>query len=65
MGESRPTDISEGFFSIDKGLLVLTDRAILFSGAHKALRIKYKEIVSFTRFDYGLQGEPDRPKPRV
>lgn len=54
MGQSAPSSVSEGFFPIDTGLLALTDRAILFSGSHKALRIKYKDIVAFTRYDSGF-----------
>jgi hypothetical protein len=54
IGQSAPTSISQGFVLIDTGLLALTDRAILFGGTHKALRIKYRDIVSFTRYDYGF-----------
>lgn len=53
-GQSAPMTTAEGFFPVDIGLLALSDRAVLFSGAHKALRIKYKDIVSFTRYDYGF-----------
>jgi hypothetical protein len=54
LGQSAPASVSEGFVPIDTGLLAMTDRAILFGGSHKALRIKYKDIVSFTRYDYGF-----------
>jgi hypothetical protein len=54
LGQSAPASVSEGFVLVDTGLLALTDRAILFGGSHKALRIKYRDIVSFTRYDYGF-----------
>jgi hypothetical protein len=54
LGQSAPMNVSEGYVLVDTGLLALTDRAILFGGSHKALRIKYRDIVSFTRYDYGF-----------
>jgi hypothetical protein len=54
LGQSASPSISEGFVSIDRGLLAVTDRAILFSGSHKALRTKYKDVVSFTRYVGGF-----------
>lgn len=53
-GQSAPMNTVQGFFPIDKGIVALTDRALLFSGAHKALRVKYKDIASFTRYDFGF-----------
>jgi hypothetical protein len=53
-GQSAPASTTQGFVSIDKGTLALTERALLFSGAHKALRLKYKDLASFTRYDYGF-----------
>lgn len=53
-GQSAPAATSEGFVSIDHGTLALTDRAVLFQGTHRALRFKYKDIASFTRYDYGF-----------
>jgi hypothetical protein len=53
-GQSAPMSITEGFMPIDVGLLAITDRAILFSGGHKSLRIKFKDIISFTRYDGGF-----------
>ncbi len=44
----------EGFVPVDSGLLVLTDRAILFHGAHKSLRLKLRDLVSIDRYDNGF-----------
>jgi len=53
-GNSSPASISEGYIPVDAGLLALTDRAVLFRGSHKAIRFKYKDIATFTRYDYGF-----------
>ncbi len=53
-GESAPAPTTEGFVPVDRGFLALTDRAVLFAGEHKGLRLKYKDLVSFERFDNGF-----------
>jgi hypothetical protein len=53
-GQRLPASTSEGLSPVDFGLLALTDRAILFSGAHKALRFKYKDIAAMGRIDFGF-----------
>ena len=40
--------------SVGKGLLALTNRHILFSGAEKSLRIPYSKIVTFQPFSDGI-----------
>ena len=44
----------EGFVPVDSGLLALTDRAILFHGAHKSLRLRFRDLVSIDRYDCGF-----------
>ena len=44
----------EGFVPVDSGLLAVTDRAILFHGSHKSLRLKFRDLVSIDRYDNGF-----------
>ncbi len=43
-----------GFALLDSGSLALTDRAILFHGAHKSLRLRFRDLVSIDRYDCGF-----------
>ena len=53
-GQGVAPAASEGFVPIDKGMLVVTNKALLFRGDHKAFRIAYKTLAEVERVDYGF-----------
>lgn len=64
-GQGAQAQAAEGFVHIDNGVLAFTDRALLFSGGHKAFRVKYKELASLVRYDYGFAACRNRQSARM
>ena len=52
---------------IDRGIVVITDKHIYFSGSVKSSRVPYTKIISFIPFSngFGVLGDSANSKPQI